>query len=94
MRKKDINWIKREFDTVKSLIKHNEYLLKEISLKQYSKIQELIQDNDLVILVKDNKTRIYDNGRELKNIKRILFEHDLDSLPTVECEKMVIKENE
>ena len=94
MRKKDINWTKREFDTVKSLIKYNEHLLREISLKQYSKIQELIQDNDLVILVKDNKTRIYDNGRELKNIKRFLFEYNWDSLPTLECEKMVRKENE
>lgn len=53
------------------------------------KERDYFKDNDLVILVKDNKTHIYEYGEEIKYIGNVTFNHESDSIPIIEYKKMV-----
>lgn len=91
MRRK--HWIEKAID------ENREKIIREVDFRIERMIKEELQrreqdyfmDNDLVIIVKDNQTCVYDHGKKITNATSIDFQHRFGDLPTIEYEKYVSK---
>lgn len=89
MRKKDVEWIKSEFDILKSLIiaEGNKIDILKGEIKNNEE-RDYFKDNDLVILVKERKTRVYCKGDEITDgITNVSFYPG--EVPVIEYQKIV-----
>lgn len=63
-------------------------------IKQYEKVcNELINafnDTELVIIVKNGKTSVIENGKQVKYVKRVEFTSAVDEVPEIIIQKGVI----
>lgn len=65
-------------------------------LEEYQKVSENLVNSfkncDLMIIVKDGKTKVIENGKEIHHLRRIYFTAAADEIPTIEIEKNILKE--
>ena len=51
--------------------------------------RDYFKEKDLVIIIKDNRMRVYEHGKEIKYIRRLTLETGIEIVPTIEYEKCV-----
>lgn len=89
MRRK--HWIEKTIDeNAERIIREVDFIERMIKEELQRREQDYFMDSDLVIIVKDNQTRVYDHGKKI-NATSIDFQHRFGDLPTIEYEKYVSK---
>lgn len=85
------HWFEKILDesTKKVINEIDSKIKKLINDELREKERDFFKDNDLVILVKDGKTYIYEHGKAIGWVRSVTFEHGIDVVSTIEYEKVV-----
>ena len=63
-------------------------------LKEYSEISKKMVDDfnetDMIIIINKIKTRVFEKGREIKNIKSIEFSSSYNCVPEIVVERVIL----